>query len=161
MFTTRLQHHLLMQYSLILCFRPLTLQIPYMYTTSLHEPTWLEFCILLSSNHLIHLHDVGVLHVLEIHFTEFTLNHPPPEVVDVVLLKGNGFDEEIVARTDHIEHQYLMVSWDSKDSLVVADRCTRREVDDDPLKTFSWYHTPILTQWEDVPRIRKELITSG
>lgn len=160
------QHQLLMQHSLIRGLHPFTLQVADMYIAVPHEPTLslhigCPRLLRLDPDQLVHLHDVGVLHVLEIHLTELALDDTSSEVVDVVLLQRDGFDEQIVTRANHIQHQDLVVACDGKYTFIVADRGAGREAHDDPLQTLSWYDASVLAQGEDVAWFSIELVAGG
>ena len=79
---------------------------------------------------LVHLQEVGILHVLEVDLGESTLDDPLPEVFDVFLLE---LDEQVVGGSDEVHVEDLVVSGDTPDSFVVADRISRSEIHNNSL----------------------------
>lgn len=117
-------------------------------------PTWVVL-----TDQLVHLHDVRVLHVFEIDLTQPPLDDTSSKVGDVMLLQGNRFDEQIVARTNQIEDQDLVIADDCKHPFVVADGVSWRKIHNDAVKPLRWYDSSGLVECEYIALIIEELVT--
>jgi hypothetical protein len=76
----------------------------------------------------------------------------------VVLLQRNRLDQQIVACSDKVKYQNLMVTRNGKDTLVVANCVARSEIHNDSIQSLGWHDTSSSTQREDVSLISEKLV---
>lgn len=103
------------------------------------------------------VHQIGVLHVLEVHLCQAALDHPPSKIVYVALQQWNRLDQKIVTCSQKIKIEDLIADH-AEDSCVIVDGMAWGEADDNSIESPALDITSNFVETKNVIGIGEDLV---